>query len=238
MNQSEIAEGIGRSKNEIFRMMVVLEERGYIHRSVGETFQLTPRLENLFGRKDDTARMIQLCQPIMSGLSQETQKSNHLWILRDTHMEVALHSDVTGAYSLSMNEGTKSPLFNTSAGACFLSELPGASEQMEKLRDLGEFVADREFATFRKTVESCQQEDFCVLRNREANSILEVSAPIKAKPDRRVVGALTVPFIAVGGFENEITHVADCLKKAVTEIANRMAFLSIFAPRYAPDPSS
>ena len=36
LSQSEIAEGLGRSKNEIFRMMVVLEERGYIKRSDGD----------------------------------------------------------------------------------------------------------------------------------------------------------------------------------------------------------
>ncbi len=58
LSQSEVAEGVGRSKNEIFRMMVVLEERGYIKRSEDDTFLLTSKLGELSGAHNDNLGVI------------------------------------------------------------------------------------------------------------------------------------------------------------------------------------
>lgn len=227
LNQSEIAEGVGRSKNEIFRMMVVLEERGYIRRSEGDVFALTSRLEEVFGRRNDTARMLEVVEPFMAKLSAQTEKSNHLWILKESRMQVALRSHVPEAYSLSLAEGSQGQIFGTSAGACFLSGFADAKERFIALQDHGEFVSEEEFAQFDADVRACAEEKVIALRNADTPTILELSAPIEAQGTGNVVAALSIPTISIEGFENEVATLKDALKKTAGLISDRLAYLSV-----------
>ncbi|MEX0283312.1 MAG: IclR family transcriptional regulator [Paracoccaceae bacterium] len=228
MSQTEIADGIGRSKNEIFRMMVVLEERGYIHRSSDDVFRLTTKFESLFANRNDAARLIEIARPFMAQLSTQTSLSNHFWVLNDDRMQVALRSNVPAAYSLSLSEGTQRGLFGSSVGACFLSGLADQLSRAEALKNAGEFVSDDAFREFDAHVEACRRESVSVMPNPEANGILELSTPIRGQSAMGVVGVLSIPMITAEGLENEIARIVDHLKATADLIADRMMFLSVF----------
>lgn len=228
LSHADIAKGIGRSKNEIFRMMVVLEERGYIQRVEGDLFCLTPKLGELGALRNSTGQMIEIARPFMAQLSQQTMQSNHLWILEDNKMRVGAAARTTGSYSLALREGVQGTVFGSSAGACFLAGLPDAATRLEKLAALDEPVGSEAYAAFDAEVESCQVTGACVLPHPENAGIVEVSAPLWAHGRSDVVGALSVPMIRSSDRPNETGAVMAALRETVDAICAKLTFLAVF----------
>src|SRR5256885_17271743 len=72
LTKSEVARSLDRTVSEIFRMLVCLEERGYISQSKdGERFCLTLRLFKLAHEYPPTKRMITEALPIMQQATHE-----------------------------------------------------------------------------------------------------------------------------------------------------------------------
>lgn len=229
LTQAEIAEGIGRSKNEIFRMMVVLEERGYIERAGGDAFQLTRKLGEMIGPRNDTARMLEIARPFMAGLSRKTMLSNHLWILKDARMQVGARTRASDTYSLALAEGAQGRVFGSSAGACFLSGLPDAKTRLEALRDMGEYdVSEEEYRPFDEEVMACRNDGVSVLPSQDVAGVLEVSSPLNMPSSAQPVGVVTVPMINASRAGKEISTVIARLRDTTAKICDRMAFLSVF----------
>src|ERR1700693_5533440 len=72
LTKSDVARRLGRTISEIFRMLVCLEERGYISQSSdGERYRLTLRLFKLAQEYPPTKRMIGEALPIMQQVAHE-----------------------------------------------------------------------------------------------------------------------------------------------------------------------
>src|SRR5246500_5294675 len=72
LSKSEVARRLNRTVSEIFRMLVCLEERGYISQSRdGERYRLTLRLFKLAQEHPPTKRMITEALPIMQHVAHE-----------------------------------------------------------------------------------------------------------------------------------------------------------------------
>lgn len=230
LSHADIAAGIGRSKNEIFRMMVVLEERGYIARGDGDLFQLSGKTDALAAPVSAQTQLRTIAQPLLSRLSEETGLTNHLWMLIDGTMRVALSSGAVGSYSLKLNEGEKGALFMSSAGACFLSGLQTTPDRVALLQELAEFVPVQDFARFETDIDGCAQTGFCVKPNPQMPSITEISAPVRVGKLADVVGAITVPMIPSTPQDNEIARVTGRLLEVVETLNARLSLLVPAAP--------
>jgi DNA-binding IclR family transcriptional regulator len=79
LTMKEIAEGLGRSKNEIFRMLVALQDRAYIERDPQtDAYSLTDRLFKL-GLHSPTAQdLMSASMPELATVARECQHSPHL----------------------------------------------------------------------------------------------------------------------------------------------------------------
>lgn len=82
MTMKAIADGLGRSKNEIFRMLVALQERGYIDRDPEtDAFSLTDRLFKLGLHTPTTQDLMTAAMPELSTIATESQQSPHLVVV-------------------------------------------------------------------------------------------------------------------------------------------------------------
>src|SRR5260370_7726961 len=78
LTKSEVARSLDRTQSEIFRMLVCLEERGYISQSRdGERFCLTFRLFKLAHKYPPTKRMITQPPPHLHQPTHELNPSHH-----------------------------------------------------------------------------------------------------------------------------------------------------------------
>src|ERR1700740_2418183 len=73
LTHSEIASRLGRTITEVFRMLVCLEERGYISRTTPEErYQLTLKLFELVHHHHPLQRLIALARPLVHRVASDT----------------------------------------------------------------------------------------------------------------------------------------------------------------------
>ncbi len=85
-----IAEALNRSKSEIFRMMMVLLERGYITRDLEtDAYSLTNRLFDLGLRTPRVKDLLTEAVPALARLAEETGQSPHLVVVHGGETVVA-----------------------------------------------------------------------------------------------------------------------------------------------------
>jgi len=90
LSQLEIALGIKRTSSEIYRMLVCLEERGYITRAFTTgKYRLSLKLYSLSHRHTPFDELKQVARHPMQILSEITSQSCHLSILNnDQHLKL------------------------------------------------------------------------------------------------------------------------------------------------------
>lgn len=110
MTQNQIALGLGRSIGEIFRMLEVLERRGYLSRSPVEgRYRLTLKLFELAHRQPRIRRLVAVALPVMSELAQATRQSNHLVVHHDRRILVIAQVDSPEPMGFSVRIGGHFP---------------------------------------------------------------------------------------------------------------------------------
>ena len=78
LSQNQVAQKLGRSASEIFRMLAVLERRGYLVRVPDGSYRLSLRLFELAHRHPPIRRLLTVSLPLMQELAQRSRQSAHL----------------------------------------------------------------------------------------------------------------------------------------------------------------
>ena len=135
---SELAHRLGRTVGELFRMVVVLEQRSYVQmREDSDAFVLTLRMFEMSHRFPPVARLTAAAGPVMKNLSLDTGQSCHMVIYYEGQGHVVAQYDAPTDRIFSVRLGAIAPLLDTCSGhillafaddaarARMLSEIPG-----------------------------------------------------------------------------------------------------------------
>lgn len=108
LNPSQIAQLLGRSVQEIYRIVVVLERRGYLHRSPREEgLVLSPKLMELAMRFPAIRRMHLAAQVSLNTLVQETWQAVHMAMLDGLNLRIVLQIDSPAPLGVRIRIGTE-----------------------------------------------------------------------------------------------------------------------------------
>src|SRR5258708_2469001 len=89
LTKSDVARRLGRTISEVFRMLVCLEERGYIAQSPdSDRYHLTLYLFRLAQRHPPIKRMTMQALPIMQQVAHELSPSCHFAVLNGVHAAI------------------------------------------------------------------------------------------------------------------------------------------------------
>lgn len=125
LSQAEIARRLARSVSEIFRMLVVLQERGYVAQSaLTERYVLTTRLFEVAHRTPPIRRLTTLAEPVMQKLTGRVNQSAHLAILSDDSILVISQINNPGNNNMSVRLGARIDLWRASSGRVILAHQP------------------------------------------------------------------------------------------------------------------
>lgn len=86
--QHLIAQRLQRSTSEIFRMLEVLQHRGFLVRGADGHYQLTLRMFELASRHPPTERLLSVAVPRMQALTLQARQSAHLVVHHDRRILV------------------------------------------------------------------------------------------------------------------------------------------------------
>lgn len=135
-SQAEIAQGLNRSPNEIYRPLVVLESRGYLVRdSESGKYQLSLKLFSLAHAHSFTEELRQAAQVPMLELSEQVRHSCHLSIPYDERMLVLSQVRGPNPVAVSIARGTLFPLITTVSGRVLLAHFSADKRQTLLDRD-------------------------------------------------------------------------------------------------------
>src|SRR5216684_5122756 len=122
LTKSDVARKLGRTISEIFRMLLCLEERGYISQSRdGERYRLTLRLFKLVQEHPPTKRMIAEALPIMQQVAHEISQSCHLGVLEGGNVVIVAQVDSHASSGFYVRTGAVIDLMHAATGHVILA---------------------------------------------------------------------------------------------------------------------
>ncbi len=191
--KADIARALERSISEIFRMLVVLEERGYVaFDEHSERYSLTTKLFEVAHRYPPIRRLSTVAAASMQTLAREINQSVHMAIRHDTDILVIAQVDSPGNNVTSVRLGARIPLIQTASGAVLTCKLSSEelallneklAEQPAKLRRL--FAQNREFAS---------KNGYSECTSMVVEGITNISAPVHDHSGQ-IIAAVTIPFV-------------------------------------------
>ncbi|HUC29474.1 MAG TPA: IclR family transcriptional regulator [Candidatus Acidoferrum sp.] len=195
LTHSEIASRLGRTLTEVFRMLVCLEERGYISRTgPDERYQLTLKLFEIVHHHHPLQRLIAQARPLVQQVASETGQSCHLAMLNHGEIVVVAQSDAPGIMGFSVRLGANIDVLNTASGHVILAF------QGDKVRAcaLGAWRhRSRKSipAGLYRHLNQIRRRGYEELASYQVHGVVNISYPILNQHGEGIA-AMTVPFLA------------------------------------------
>ena len=210
LSQSEIARTMGRSVGEIFRMLVVLTERGFVAQDVDtDRYALTTRLFEIAHRTPLIKRLTALAGPVMRRMTAAINQSAHLAIVADDAVLIVGQVDPPGHHVMSVRLGTRINIWQASSGRVILAFMDESrvEEMFERIPLPPGKTRDQLSMELARIGERGQE----ITDSFVARGIVNIAVPVFDHTGH-AIAALTVPHLE--RFDDPVTF-ADCTREVV-----------------------
>jgi DNA-binding IclR family transcriptional regulator len=226
----EIAQAVGRSRNEIYRMLQVLETHGYIAReSAGEGYVATNKLFTLGMRKTPIANLNSAALPEMRKLSDLLALSVRLVVPSEDQIVFIAGVESTVSFGLSVHLGYHRPLVLSASGRVLYAFQP-PERQLEWLDQLRKTApADADFDSFIADANKARREGWLIRKSVTVEGVTDICAPIWTSTSIGCAANLIVPLIRIVGQNHRPEDVARATRAAADRITNALR------PHIAPE---
>ena len=193
LSQAELAKALGRTPNEIYRMLDRLTRRQYVMRTSADRYQLTLKLFTLAHQHAPIRRLVPLVMPELRDFARMAQQACHLAIYDRGNVVVIAQADPPGYWGVAIRVGSHVGLFNTGSGHVLLAFASPRDRALmideHRLMPHETMPADIEgrLATVRG-------QGYEMMRSQQTAGVLNLSVPI-FMPDGSVIAALTCPYL-------------------------------------------
>jgi DNA-binding IclR family transcriptional regulator len=194
LTHSEIANRLGRTLTEVFRMLVCLEERGYISRTEpDESYQLTLKLFEIVHHHHPLQRLIAQARPLVQKVASEAGQSCHLAMLNHAEIVVVAQSDAPGIMGFSVRLGANIDILNTASGHVILA----FQNDEVRARALGVWRRRSRKpipAGLYRHLNQIHRRGYEELASYQVHGVVNISYPI-LNQHGEAIAAMTVPFL-------------------------------------------
>jgi DNA-binding IclR family transcriptional regulator len=190
----EIAKALGRSHNEIYRMLVVLERRGYLARTADDRFSLTGRLFDLAMRQAPSRNLHDAALPAMHRLAETTWQSCHLAVLSDTDIVVVARVESPDLLGFAVRVGYRRPIVRSTSGrVLFAHQSEAAAAALAERLAPAESAAD--WRSFLADCKQAKRDGWFAGPSAYVASITDIGAPIFDGAHEGAIASLTMPYV-------------------------------------------
>jgi DNA-binding IclR family transcriptional regulator len=128
---ADIARALGRTSSEIFRMLALLEQRGYVRRTPESgRYVLSLRLYLLGRAHNPLGHLLSAAQFPMHRLTERTQEPCHLAIVRDGRLHLIARTEAPKPIRLTIDTGAAFDVGSTSSGRLIAAMLDSAERKL------------------------------------------------------------------------------------------------------------
>ncbi|MDF2442877.1 MAG: hypothetical protein JWR01_1080 [Subtercola sp.] len=216
LSQAQIAAAIGRSATQIFRVLTLLERRGYLYRDEGSgLYLLSTMLFELAHRKEPLRSLIAAALPPMRRLADETRSSCNLSVLDAGRMRVVAQVVSPSDFGFQVRVGALFSVETTASGLVQLAFSGAAGPEGFDARELAGLEAIRA--------------DGCLVQPDALHpGVTDIVFPVfgggrvSGGAPRRALAVLTVPYVATSFSDRTGDFVRERAGTAAREIAGTL----------------
>ena len=217
---SDIVKRLGRSTGELFRMIQVLEHRGFIEQE-GNTggYRLTGKLFALGLDQPQVKTLMEIALPVMRQLARNTGQSCHLAVHSNGRIVIVARMESSEQIGFSVRVGYSQAIPLTVSGVILYAFQPEViRSQWERLWDPP--LSKPDLAAFRMRASEARMRGFECAPSRFVEGITDISAPVLQ--GELAAAALTSPFVHAKSLAMSETDAAVCIKAAAKEISGEL----------------
>lgn len=226
MATRQIAEELGRSKNEIFRMVHVLLGRGYLQRDEGgEGLVLSNKL---FGLGMQTARardLVSAAAPIVEAFAEEVRQAAHLVVAHRGETVVIAATSGGADMNFSLKLGYRRPLADAHSGQLLMAFQPEPVRRRMIDDSLRLMVAPPDRAALAAAIDKVRRDGAIIHESRDIVGVTDVVCPILSG-DGRAIACVTVAAVSRRSAPTDFAVILARLQTACAEIAREISGLS------------
>ncbi|CAN5268834.1 IclR family transcriptional regulator [soil metagenome] len=213
LSQAAIAEAVGRSVSQVFRVLQTLEARGYLVREERSgLYELSVQMFMLGHRQEPLRGLETAALPAMRSFVDEVQQSCNLGVLSAGRVLVLAQVESPANFGFRVRVGSEFPIEGTATGAVLAAF--GAQSVMEPwLRGLS--------GSARERVERVRLRGFERAHDSLQPGITDIVFPVFGRGDS-AVAALTVPYVATSFSAARTQEVEDRARAASERISGAL----------------
>ncbi len=217
MGLSDISQAVGRSKNEIFRMLHVLEKRHYIERAQGnDLYTLTNRLFLLGMERPPLKGLLDIALPMLHELSDDTQQSCHLVVPSEQFMVVIARIDPPADLGLVVRIGHRRPILEGTSGMV-LTAFQLEPVRQRWIEDYGADMTPRSRAELEGRLADIARKGYAAIKSTVVPGITDISVPVMS--NGVAVASVAIPYMKRSGVpvsQAEATAMARVVAAAIS----------------------
>jgi DNA-binding IclR family transcriptional regulator len=231
LSQSEIAIGIDKTPNEIYRMLMSLESRGYILRDeVSGKYRLSLKLFYLSHRHSPVDELRKAAQFPLEELADTVRQSCHLSILYMNQVMVIIHAKSPGPIALSIEEGNLFPLPLTASGKVLLAYMNEAERTtVLKANPIYKKYPKPKRDEFLASLTNIKETGAYFKPSDLAEGVSDISLPIGKHSTNGIIACLTISMLSTLNINKNIKNdeILAEANKCVKKIEQRIGVLGL-----------
>ena len=228
---SDIARNLGRSRSEIYRMVVVLEARGYVERTEDpEKLQLSNRLFEIGMRSPPKMNLHEAALPEMSALASQMMQSIQLAVVSSDQIVVIARTESPDDVGFSVRLGHRRSIMKSASGLvlfAFASPLQKA-KILKDLKSGGVEAAD--INALHAQAEEVRRAGFVCMPSRIVDGVTDMGAPIFDATGAGAVASLTVPFVVTRRAKVTVEDAPHLVAETALKISETLGYAGQGAP--------
>jgi DNA-binding IclR family transcriptional regulator len=226
MTQAQLARALGREATELFRLLGVLEARGYLRREANGGYVLTLKLFELSRTHSPHEQLLQAAAAPMRELVSRVRESCHLSVLHRDQVLVLAQVDSPTPIRLSVEAGSLHSAVETISGQVLLAHLP-EDERDELLSRRAEYLrlGAAERAAFLTRLASVREDGWAYAEGLRFVGGRDLGVPV-GSARARTRAALTIASLKGANSPDDLFELLPQLRQCASEIA-RLAGLDI-----------
>ena len=195
LTKSDVARRLNRTVSEIFRMLLCLEERGYIARSEDDDrFRLTLKIFRMALEYPPIKRLVSEALPIMQDLVHELNQSVHLGVLEGGHVVIIAQADSPRSPGFYVKAGSIVDLMHAATGHVILAHIP--SEQCNRAVEMWQHqTGNRVPKDLEEHLAKIREQGYEERDSYQVRGVINITYPVLDESGM-AVAALTVPYLA------------------------------------------
>lgn len=194
LSKKEISDRLGLSVNELFRMLHVLEERGYIaaDEDTGK-FRLTLKTFELSNKYPPLERLLRTASSELQDLSEKTQQSCHITVLHEGEMVVVAKQESPYKMGFAIRLSARIDVHGSGSGLTYLA-FQSDTQANAILEASNASLEQRQAAV--SQLEKIRRQGYFVGASPQVSGVTNISYPI-FNSRQKVEAVLTMPFLTL-----------------------------------------